>query len=97
MKNRDIGEALKWCTTNNNKLTKLNSNIRFKLIKQQFVEIYKSGNILEGVKYARDNFANLNNQREIEEIMILLAIKRENIKFIPKINVRIYNIVLSFR
>ncbi len=89
MKNRDINEALKWCTTNNNKLTKLNSNIRFKLIKQQFIEIYKSGNILEAVKYARDNFAGLNNTKEIEEIMILLAIKRENIQYIPRINVYI--------
>jgi hypothetical protein len=65
----------------------LNSNIRFKLIKQQFIEIYKSGNILEAVKYARDNFAGMTNHKEIEEIMILLAIKRENIQYIPRINV----------
>jgi hypothetical protein len=96
LKNQDINEALKWCTTNNNKLTKLNSNIRFKLIKQQFVEIYKSGNILEAVKYARDNFAGMNNQKEIEEIMILLAIKRENIQYIPRIKVELFNPGLSF-
>ena len=65
----------------------MNSNIRFKLVKQQFLEIFKTGNILEAVKYARENFVGFNNQNEIKEIMILLAIKKDYIEYIPKIKV----------
>ena len=87
IRSKDINEALNWCNTNKNKLTKLNSNIRFKLVKQQYLEIYKTGNILEAVKYARENFVGFNNQNEIKEIMILLAIKKDYIEYIPKIKV----------
>ena len=87
IRSKNITEALNWCTTNKNKLTKLNSNIRFKLVRQQFLEIYKSGNIIEAVKYARENFVGSDNQSEIKEIMILLAIKKDYIEYIPKIKV----------
>jgi hypothetical protein len=85
LQSRDINEALGWCNTNKSKLTKINSNIRFKLLKQQFLEIYKTGNIIEAVKYARENFKEVTNPKEIEEIMILLAIKRENVEAISKL------------
>ena len=87
MHKKDIGDALKWCATNKNKLTKLNSNIEFKLLKQQYLEIYKKGNNLEAVKFARENFANLTNFDEVKEIMILLAVKPELVNKIPKISV----------
>lgn len=85
LKSKDVNEALNWCNANKNKLTKLNSNIRFKLLKQQYLEIYKTGNILEAVKFARENFSSLNNHKEIQEIMILLAVKPENMEKWPKI------------
>ncbi len=84
---KDINDALKWCSTNKNKLTKLNSNIEFKLLKQQFIEIYKKGNNLETVKFARENFANFSNHDEIKEIMLLLAIKPDLINKIQRISV----------
>lgn len=86
---KDIGDALKWCTTNKNKLTKINSNIEFKLLKQQYLEIYKKGNNLEAVKFARENFSNLTNYEEIKEIMLLLAVKPELVNKIQKISVRL--------
>jgi hypothetical protein len=65
----------------------LNSNIEFKLLKQQFIEIYKKGNNLETVKFARENFANFSNHDEIKEIMLLLAIKPDLINKIQRISV----------
>jgi macrophage erythroblast attacher len=85
LKNKDINEALNWCNTNKSKLTKLNSNIKFKLLKQQFIEIYKSGNVLDAVKLARENFSSHSDTKEISEIMIILAVRRESIDKIPKI------------
>ena len=78
---------MKWCATNKNKLTKLNSNIEFKLLKQQFLEIYKKGNNLEAVKFARENFSNFTNYDEIKEIMLLLAVKPELVNKIQRISV----------
>jgi macrophage erythroblast attacher len=85
LKNKDINEALNWCNASKSKLTKLNSNIKFKLLKQQYVEIYKSGNVLEAVKFARENFSSHSDVKEIREIMIILAIRKENIYRMPKI------------
>ena len=87
IKAKDVTEALNWCNTNKSKLTKINSNIRFKLLKQQFLEIYKTGNSLEAVKFSRENFSGLNNHNEIQEVMILLAVKKEISIKLPKINV----------
>jgi hypothetical protein len=83
---------MNWCNTNKSKITKINSNIRFKLLKQQFVEIYKTGNILEAVKYARENFKDISNPHDIEEIMILLAIKPNNTVSLPKVMVYFANV-----
>ena len=84
---RDLTEALSWCNTNKSKLTKINSNIRFKLLKQQFLEILKSGNMIEAVKFARENFAGFaeENMKEVSEVMLLLAVKNENLTQWPKI------------
>jgi len=87
IKAKDVNEALNWCNTNKSKLSKINSDIRFKLLKQQFLEIYKSGNIIDAVKFARENFSSLNNHKEIKEVMVLLAIKREYSWRWPKIHV----------
>jgi len=87
IKAKDVNEALNWCNTNKSKLSKLNSDIKFKLLKQQFLEIYKLGYIVEAVKFARENFSGLNNYKDIQEVMVLLAIKKENTKSLPKINV----------
>lgn len=88
LKLKDVGEALNWCNTNKSKLTKINSDIKFKLLKQQFLEIYKTGNIIEAVKFARENFSGLNNYKEIQEVMVLLAVKKENSNRLPKISVK---------
>lgn len=42
VKAKSLGEALLWSNQNKNKLSKINSNIRFKIIKQQFIEMVKS-------------------------------------------------------
>lgn len=84
-KNRDVSEALNWCNSNKSKLIKLDSNIRFKLLKQQYLEIYKKGNIIEAVKFARENFADMPYTKEISEIMLLLAVKSDCIFKWPKI------------
>ncbi len=83
---KDLSEALSWCNTNKSKLTKLNSNIRFKILKQQFLEIFKNSNKIEAVKFARENFVGIaeENLKEISEVMLLLAIKSENLSQWPK-------------
>lgn len=40
---------------------------------------------MEAVKFARENFSGLPNTKEIQEIMLLLAVKLENIERWPKI------------
>ncbi len=83
---RDLSEALSWCNTNKSKLTKLNSSIRFKVLKQQFLEIFKSGNKIDAVKFARENFVGVADEyfKELSEVMLLLAIKPENLTQWPK-------------
>jgi len=87
LKNKEITEALNWCNTNKSKITKINSDIKFKLLKQQFLEIYKSGQTIEAVKFARENFAGLSNYKEIQEVMVLLAVKKDASFILPNIKV----------
>ncbi len=84
-KNKDIQEGLSWCNVNKSKLAKINSNIKFKLLKQQYIQIFKTGNIIEAVKYARENFSSLPNTKELSEIMLLLAIRPDSLSRLPKI------------
>lgn len=80
--------ALQWCNTNKSKLSKIDSDIKFKLLKQQFIQLFKSGDRLEVVRFARDNFSTLSeNTKEIEELMLLLAVKPEYLNTVPKIKV----------
>ena len=97
MKNKDLLEALNWSNQNKNKLIKINSNLKFKLIKQQFIEIYKSSDALSldennqymsCISFAKENFTSeeiQNNLEEMQELMSLLGIKRNKINLFPKL------------
>lgn len=86
-KEKDITDALSWCNTNKNKLAKLNIDIKFKLLRQQFLEIYKRDENIQAVIFARENFVALPNIKEIQELMVILAVKKEYIDKLPQIQV----------
>lgn len=66
IKNKSLTEVLAWSTQNKNKLSKINSNIRFKIIKQQFIEMIK--NCFEQIKQVNqtDKLSDQINLRSID-------------------------------
>lgn len=84
LKAKDIQPALNWCNANKSKLTKLNSQIRFLILRQQFIEIYSQGNLLEAVRFSRENFTGATAD-QIKDVMILLAVKSQNLEIFPKL------------
>ncbi|KVH92413.1 protein RMD5 homolog [Cynara cardunculus var. scolymus] len=74
MKSRDLGPALKWATTNHEKLRQNGSDIELKLHRLQFMEILQHGRRDEALKYARAYFSPFANQHlpEIQKLMACL-------------------------
>lgn len=74
MKSRDLGPALKWATTNHEKLLKNGSDIELKLHRLQFMEILQHGSRDEALKYGRTNFSPFATQHfpEIQKLMACL-------------------------
>lgn len=64
-----------WCNDNKSKLRKINSNMEFSLRVQEFIELVRSDNRVEAVKYARKYFQSFEKTqlREICKCMALLA------------------------
>lgn len=71
MKSRDLGPALKWATTNHEKLQENGSDIQLKLHRLQFMEILQQGRRDEALKYARTYFSHFADQHlpEIQKLM----------------------------
>jgi len=69
----------------------VNAIIKFKLIKQQFLELIKKEQLVEAIKFSRENFKEFTNVDEIQEIMILTAIRPDRLSTIPKYKVKAYN------
>ncbi|XP_071735221.1 protein RMD5 homolog [Rutidosis leptorrhynchoides] len=74
MKSRDLGPALRWATTNHEKLQKNGSDIELKLHRLQFMEILQHGSRDEALKYGRTNFSSFATQHlpEIQKLMACL-------------------------
>ena len=85
--NKNIQPALTWCNTNKSKLQKLGNNIRFKLLAQEFIEIVSNRSKIEAVKYAKLNFDTLENYKELESLMLLLTIPKEDFSVLPEVAV----------
>lgn len=70
VKNKSLSEALIWCNNNKSKLSKINSNIKFKILKNQLCDMIVQANnknknlestgsskeLLDCIKFARENF-----------------------------------------
>jgi macrophage erythroblast attacher len=82
LKNKELNEALKWTQINKNKLSKINSDLKLKIVIQIFIEKYKKGEIKECVAFARENFKEFLDKHinEISKVMFLLALKPEKVK-----------------
>ena len=91
LQQKDSQPALNWCANNKSKLAKMNVTIKFKLLKQQFLELIKKELLVEAIKFARENFKEFTNYDEIQEIMILMAIKPNKLLLIPK-----YKVIFKF-
>lgn len=74
MKSRDLGPALKWATTNHEKLQQNGSDIELKLHRLQFMEILQHGSRDEALKYGRTYFAPFATKHfsEIQKLMACL-------------------------
>ncbi|XP_071707078.1 protein RMD5 homolog [Rutidosis leptorrhynchoides] len=74
MKSRDLGPALKWATTNREKLRENGSDIELKLHRLQFMKILQHGSRDEALKYGQTNFSSFANQHlpEIQKLMTCL-------------------------
>ncbi|KAL5284546.1 MAEA family protein [Megaselia abdita] len=67
-------KCILWCTDNKSKLRKINSNIEFQLRVQEFIELIRSNQRPEAVKYSRKYLTAFKEQMsEISEVMALLA------------------------
>jgi hypothetical protein len=73
-------EALKWCSENKSKLKKLENDLEFSLLVQEFVEIAKTGAYLEAIEYARKSFTAFvqTNPKEIQTAMGLLVFSKDS-------------------
>ncbi|XP_023751885.1 protein RMD5 homolog [Lactuca sativa] len=74
MKSHDLTPALKWATTNHDKLQKTGSDIELQLHRLQFLEILQNGSRDEALKYGRTHFAPFATQHfhEIQKLMACL-------------------------
>ena len=90
---KDASSALNWCLNNKSKLAKLNNvTIKFKLLKQQFLELIKKEQLVDAIKFARENFKEFTNYEEIQEVMILVAIKPSKLSTLNKYKVSYFTL-----
>lgn len=68
-------EALEWCAENRGRLRKIKSNLEFNLRLQEFIELVRSGQAMDAIKYARKHLtsSSADNMSEIKRAMTLLA------------------------
>ncbi|KAL8211105.1 hypothetical protein R6Q57_005542 [Mikania cordata] len=72
MKSCDLGPAIKWVTTNHEKLQKNGSDVELKLHRLQFMKILQQGSRDEALKYGRTHLSPFATQH-IPEIQKLMA------------------------
>ena len=89
MKQKSVVEALNWCNQNKNKLQKSNYNVKFKLLKQQFLEMYKKNEniannmqtLLSCISFAKENFTQDDITEHIDQIRELMSIVSINQRY----------------
>ena len=75
----ETSRCLSWCHDNKSKLRKTKSTLEFSLRQQEFIELVRSNQRIEAVKYAQkhfntfDDFVGTTAQNELEQVMGLLA------------------------
>ncbi|KAI2797862.1 hypothetical protein BLOT_015282 [Blomia tropicalis] len=75
----ETSRCLLWCHDNRSKLRKIRSTLEFSLRQQEFIELVRTNQRLEAVKYAQKHFSTLEDivgtsaQLELEQVMGLLA------------------------
>jgi len=79
LQQRNCKEALKWCADNKSKLKKIESDLEFNLLVQEFVEIARTGASIEAIEYARKSFTPFvqTNASEIQLAMGLLVFSKD--------------------
>lgn len=86
---KDLNGALNWCNSNKSKLQKINSNLKFKILKQNFIEIFKSkvnnqedslNNEIECINFLKKNIFteefDKDNEIEIKNLLCFITINR---------------------
>lgn len=77
LSSKDTSKCLAWCHDNKSKLRKINSNLEFRLRKQDFVELIKANKRFAAVQYAQKYLSLFEDlpsiQKELENVMGLLA------------------------
>lgn len=75
----ETSRCLSWCHDNRSKLRKVKSTLEFSLRQQEFIELVRTDQRVEAVKYAQKHFSTFDEivgtpaQLELEQVMGLLA------------------------
>lgn len=76
----ETARCLSWCHDNKSKLRKIKSTLEFSLRQQEFIELVRSNQRVEAVRYAQKHFSSLEDvfgstsaQNELQRVMGLLA------------------------
>ena len=84
LKRHETSRCLSWCHDNKSKLRKIKSTLEFSLRQQEFIELVRSNQRVEAVKYAQKHFNSLDDvfgsttaQDELQKVMGLLACSPE--------------------
>ena len=75
LSNHNTAKCIMWCIDNKSKLRKINSDIEFRLRKQEYIELIRSDQRLMAVKHAQKFFPAFEQDQlnEIKKCMALLA------------------------
>lgn len=94
LEKHETTKCLAWCHENRSKLRKIKSTLEFSLRQQEFIELVRSNQRLEAVRYAQKYFCTFDDlvgtsaQTDLEQVMGLLA-------YTPKTQIERYQVLFD--
>ena len=72
LQSKDTSSAIAWCRLNKSKLKKINSDLEFKLLLQEYVELIRAGKTEEAIVHMQ-GFSKSFSKRNLEEIQRVMV------------------------
>lgn len=94
LEKRETTKCLNWCHDNRSKLRKIKSTLEFSLRQQEFIELVRTNQRMEAVRYAQKYFCTFDDlvgtsaQSDLEQVMGLLA-------YTPKTQIERYQVLFD--